>query len=144
MPQQLDKDVILKVELAVQGGEWPSEAAKRLFGVSPKTWGSWWARGVEFYDDADKSGLDPHDRLCVELVGRVWVAEAEWENRMRKAWQQSLENGKAGVWLGFKTLLELRQPDRWRKREMEKASARDVAPEEEFRRLAEAEKAKRS
>ncbi len=137
MAQSLTTEFIGRMEEAVRAGEFPSEAAKRLGGVSTRRWNIWWRKGVEFYDDPDKSQLEAEDRLAVELVGRVWVAEAGHENEMRELWQQSLKDGKAGLWQGYKNLVELRYSDRWRKREMEKGPQKQVAPEEEFRMMAE-------
>lgn len=145
MPFELTSDVIAAIEKAVDEGEWPREAAKRL-GASPKQAAAWMHAGEEHFDrEAEVAGLTPHQRLCVELVGRVWIAEAQCENRWRQNWQKSLREGKGGShWQGYATLLERRFPDRWRKREMEKVAAVAQSPEQEFRQMAEEKKVVKS
>lgn len=141
MPLALDQDLIAKIETATKAGEWPTQAAKRL-GATPRQAAAWMALGEKLRDEGGED-WNAHERLCVELVSRVWIAEAECESNWRKLWLKSLADGKAGLWQGYANMLERRFPDRWRKREMEKGVAKQVSPEEEFRKMAEESRADR-
>lgn len=147
MPFELTSPVIDQIVAAVEKGEWPREAAKRL-GVPPSQTRAWLQAGEDHFDVPDKSVLTPHQRLCVELVGRVWVAESACENEWREAWLGVLEeartvgSGKTAQWQGYATLLERRFPDRWRKREPEKAK-QGQSIEQEFHKMS-AEEARKA